>query len=54
MLLVAYDPSISADATKAVRVKAECTWSAKLEHQHLILTVEHQLHTFFSTIIVET
>jgi len=52
--LVAYNPSIAADASNAVRVQAERVWIAKLERQHLICTVERQLCIFFATIIEDT
>jgi hypothetical protein len=52
--LVAYDPSIAADASNAIRVRAERAWTAKLERQRLIRTVERQLRIFFATIIEET
>ena len=54
MPLIAYDPSIAANAMQAIHIKAECTWSAKLEHQHLICTVKCQLSMFFSAIVKET
>jgi hypothetical protein len=52
--LVAYDPSIAADASNAVRVRAEHAWTAKLECQCLIRTVECQLRILFATIIEDT
>jgi hypothetical protein len=54
MPLIAYDPSISSDATQAICVKAECTCICKLEHQRLIRTVKRQLCTFFAAIIEDT
>jgi hypothetical protein len=41
--LIVYDPSIAADAMQAARVKVKRAWTAKLEHQCLIRTVECQL-----------
>ena len=38
--LPAYDDSIASDATNAVRAKAERLWTAKIELQRLIKTVE--------------
>jgi hypothetical protein len=52
--LSSYDPSIATDATNAVRVKAERAWTAQLELQRLIRTVERTLRSFFSTIIEDT
>ena len=52
--LATYDPGIASDASNAVRVKSERAWTAKLDLQRLIQTVERQLRTFFATIIEET
>ena len=52
--LIAYDPSISADASNAVHVRVERAWTTKLERQRLISTVERQLRIFFATIIEDT
>ena len=38
--LVAYDPAIAADATDAVRARAERNWTAKKELQRLIRAVD--------------
>ena len=38
--LPTYDNSIASDATNAVRAKAERLWTAKIELQRLIKTVE--------------
>ena len=53
-VLVAYDPSITADASNAIRVRAEHAWTAKLNRQRLIRTVKCQLRIFFATIIKDT
>jgi hypothetical protein len=49
----AYDPTIAADATDAVRVKAEREWTAKADRQRLIRAAEHG-RTFLTTIVEDT
>jgi len=52
--VIAYDPSIAANASNAIRVRAEHAWTIKLERQHLIQMVKRQLRIFFATIIQDT
>ena len=39
-VLAPYDPSIASDASNTVRVKKENAWTAKLDRQRLIRSVE--------------
>jgi hypothetical protein len=50
----AYDPTITADATDAVRVKAEREWTAKADRQRLIRAAERHGRTFLTTIVEDT
>jgi hypothetical protein len=50
----AYDPTIAADATDAVRVKAEREWTAKADRQRLIRAAERHGRTFLTTIVEDT
>ena len=52
--LVAYDPAIAADATDAVRARAERNWTAKKELQRLIRAVERNGRLFLLSIVEET
>ena len=49
-----YDNSIAANATNAVRAKAERLWTAKIEIHRLIKTVEHAGRTLLVAVIEET
>ena len=49
--LPAYDYSIAADANNAVRAKPERLWTAKIELQRLIKTVERAGHAFLVAVI---
>ena len=52
--LPAYYNSIAIDATNAVRAKAEHLWTAKIELQRLIKTVERSGCAFFVAIVEDT
>ena len=52
--LSAYDYSIAADATNAVHAKAERLWTAKIELQGLIKTVERAGRAFLVTVVEDT
>ena len=52
--LKAYDDVIAADTTNAVHDKAECLWTAKIELQRLIKTVERAGRAFLVAVIEET
>ena len=52
--LPAYNNSIAADANNAVRTKAERLWTAKIELQRLIKTVECAGRTFLVAVMVDT
>ena len=52
--LQAYDESIAANANNAVRAKAERLWTAKIELQQLIKTVEHAGQAFLVSVVKET
>ena len=48
------DNSIAADANNAVRAKAERLWTAKIELQHLIKTVERAGCAFLVAVVEDT
>ena len=52
--LQAYDYSIAADANNTVRAKAERLWTAKIELQHLIKTVERAGCAFLVAVVEDT
>ena len=52
--LKAYDDGIAADATNAMRAKAERLWTAKIELQRIIKTVERSGRAFLVAVIEET
>ena len=52
--LPAYDNSIASDATNAVRAKAERLWTAKIELQTLIKTVERSGRAFLIAVVEDT
>ena len=52
--LPAYDDSIAADATNVVRVKAKRLWTAKIEIQRLIKTVERAGRAFLVAVVEDT
>ena len=52
--LQAYDDSIAADANNAVRAKDERLWTAKIELQRLIMTVEHAGRAFLVAVVEDT
>ena len=52
--LPAYDDSITADANNAVRSKAKCLWTANIELQRLIKTVECAGRAFLVAVIEDT
>ena len=52
--LPAYDDSIAADATNAVRAKAERLWTAKIELQRLIKTVDRVERAFLVAVVEDT
>ena len=52
--LPAYDYSIAADATNAVRAKAERLWTANIELQRLIKTVERAGSAFLVAVMEDT
>ena len=54
VLLPAYDDSIATDANNAVRAKAEHLWTAKIELQGLIKTVEHAGRAFLVAVVEDT
>ena len=54
VLLPAYDNSIAADANNTVRAKAECLWTAKIELQRLIKTVERAGRAFLVAVVEYT
>ena len=53
-LLQAYDDSITADSNKDVRAKAERLWTAKIELQRLIKTVERSGRAFLVAVVEDT
>ena len=52
--LQAYDNSIVVDANNAVRAKAERLWTAKIELQRLIKTVERSGRAFLVSVVKDT
>ena len=52
--LPAYDYSIVADANNAVRAKNERLWTAKIEFQRLIKTVERARCAFLVAVVEDT
>ena len=52
--LLAYDDSIAADATNAVRAKAERLWTEKIELQRLIKAVERAGRAFLVAVVEDT
>ena len=52
--LPAYDDSIASDATNAVRAKAKRLWTAKIELQCLIKTVDRARRAFLVAVIEDT
>ena len=52
--LKSYDDGISGKATNAVRAKAKRLWTAKIDLQRLVKTVERAGHTFFKAVVEET
>ena len=52
--LQAYDDSIAADANNAIRAKAERLWTAKIELQRLIKTVERVGRAFLVAVVEDT
>ena len=52
--LPAYNDSIAADATNPVRAKAKRLWTAKIELQQLIKTVDHAGRAFLVAVIEDT
>ena len=52
--LPAYNDSIAADANNAVRAKAERLWTAKIELQRLIKTVERAGRAFLVAVMEDT
>ena len=50
----AYDNSIAADANNAVRAKAKRLWTAKIELQQLIKTVERARLAFLVAVVEDT
>ena len=52
--LPAYNDSIAADANNAVRTKAERLWTAKMELQRLIKTVERAGRAFLVAVVEDT
>ena len=52
--LPAYNDSIAADANNAVRAKAERLWTAKIELQRLIITVERARRAFLVAVVEDT
>jgi hypothetical protein len=49
-----YDPSITSDATDAVRVKAERVWTAKADRQRLTRATERLGRIFLTTVVEDT
>ena len=54
VLFPAYNNSIAADANNAVRAKAERLWTAKIELQRLIKTVERAGRAFLVAVVEDT
>jgi hypothetical protein len=54
LAMARYDPSIAANATEAVRVKAEREWPAKADLQRLICAAERHGRTFLTTVVEDT
>ena len=54
ILLPAYDGSITTDSNNTVRAKAERLWTAKIELQRLIKTVEHAGRAFLVAVVEDT
>ena len=54
VLLQAYDDSIAADAKNAVRAKAGRLWTAKIELQRLVKTVERARRAFLVAVVEDT
>ena len=52
--LPVYDDSIAADANNAVRAKTERLWTAKIELQRLIKTVERAGRAFLVAAVEDT
>ena len=52
--LKSYDDGISGDATNAVRAKAERLWTANIELQRLVKTVDCAGRAFFKAVVKET
>ena len=52
--LPAYEDSIAADANNAVRAKAKRLWTAKIELQQLIKTVERARRAFLVAVVEDT
>ena len=52
--LEAYDPSIAANATDAVRARAERNWTARRELQRLIRAVERNGRLFLLSVVEDT
>ena len=52
--LKSYDKGIYADTTNSVHAKAKRLWTAKIEHQRLVKTVERSRHAFFKAVVKET
>ena len=52
--LKAYENGIAANATNAVRAKAERLWTANIELHRLIKTVERARRAFLVAVIEET
>ena len=52
--LLAYNNSIAADANNDVRAKAERLWTAKIELQRLIKTVERAGRAFLVAVVEDT
>jgi hypothetical protein len=52
--MAAYDPSITSDATDAVRVKAKQEWTAKADRQRLIRATERLGRIFLTTVVEDT
>ena len=53
-LLNSYDNDIAGNATNAVRAKAKRLWTAKIELQRIVKTVEHARRAFFKAAIKKT
>ena len=49
-----YNNAISADATNAVRAKAERLWTAKIDLQQLVKTVKRAGRAFVKAVVKET